>query len=130
LTSFLLAIPLAACGTYYDPGDIYTRGLRWFDRGNYEQARLDWEGLAKTGDCDAQYRLGVLYFLGAGVPQDFAEARKHWLIAANQGQGFAQYFYQHACAKSANRLRARLRGRQGPGRGGEVVGLVRAFFCL
>ena len=89
-----LASVLAACtqGTYYDFGDTYTRGLRWFDRGNYEQARIDWELLAKAGDCDAEFRLGTLYFLGAGVPKDLEAARAHWVKASNQGHGGAQHF--------------------------------------
>lgn len=88
-----LASVLVACtqGTYYDFGDTYTRGLRWFDRGNYEQARIDWESLAKAGDCDAEFRLGTLYFLGAGVAKDMEAARAHWVTAANQGQAIAQY---------------------------------------
>jgi len=91
---FLICFPcvlmLAACGTYFDPNDPYIRGIRWFDRQQFETARLQWEPLAEAGDCDAQYRLGTLYFLGADVPQSYSIAHKWWLSAANQGQAFAQ----------------------------------------
>ena len=90
LTFLASLILLTGCATYFDPTDDYTRGLRWFDRGAFEQAKNHWEPLAKAGDCDAQFRLGTLYFLGSGVPQNDETAR-HWLFAsANQGQGLAQ----------------------------------------
>ncbi len=94
LASSVFLLLLSGClfipGTYSDPFDEYARGLRWFDRGSFEQARNHWVPLANAGDCDAQFRLGTLYFLGAGVPQSDENAR-HWLLAAaNQGQAFAQ----------------------------------------
>jgi TPR repeat protein len=88
---FLLFLP--GClppGTYFDPFDDYVRGLRWFDRGAFEQAKIYWAPLANAGDCDAQFRLGTLYFLGAGVPQSDETANQWLLAAANQGQAFAQ----------------------------------------
>jgi hypothetical protein len=87
---FLLLLPGCLPGTYFDPFDEYVRGLRWFDRGAFEQAKNQWTPLANAGDCDAQYRLGTLYFLGAGVQQSDETARQWLLAAANQGQAFAQ----------------------------------------
>jgi len=93
LASLFVALLLSGCllpGTYFDPFDEYVRGLRSFDGGGFEQAKNHWVPLAKAGDCDAQFRLGTLYFLGAGVPQSDETAR-HWLFAAaNQGQALAQ----------------------------------------
>ena len=93
LTSLVFLLLLPGCmipGTYFDPFDDYVRGLRWFDRGAFEQSKKHWEPLANAGDCDAQFRLGTLFFLGAGVTQNDETAR-HWLLsAANQGQGLAQ----------------------------------------
>ena len=86
--AFLLLF--SGCATYFDPFDEYVRGLRFFDRGAFGPANTIWEQLARAGDCDAQFRLGTLYFLGAGVTQSDETAR-HWLLAAaNQGQAFAQ----------------------------------------
>lgn len=93
ISIFLIILALTACmipGTYYDPHDTYIRGLRFFDRGQPDQAKKDWEPLARAGDCDAQFRLGLLYFLGAGVPQSYDTAREWWFKAANLGQAFAQ----------------------------------------
>ncbi|MBZ5653948.1 MAG: GAF domain-containing protein [Acidobacteriia bacterium] len=46
--------------------------------------------LADAGDADAQYRIGVRYHLGAGVPQDDTQAVQWYLHAAEQGQVDAQ----------------------------------------
>src|SRR5439155_1294422 len=88
----VLAACVAACvpGTYYDPSDRYVRGLRLFDRGSYDLALALWTPLAQEGDCDAQYRLGVAYFLSAGVSKDTAVAEAWWRRAAGQGQWRAQ----------------------------------------
>jgi TPR repeat protein len=87
----LLTIALAACGTYYDPSDKYVVALRWFDRGDYKTARELWEPLAAKGDCDAEFRLGLLYFLAYGVDRDVPKAIALWTKAANAGQPRAQY---------------------------------------
>ena len=44
----------------------------------------------RAGRRRAQYALGLLYFNGDGVPQDYVEARKWWLKAA-QGHASALY---------------------------------------
>ena len=46
---------------------------------------------AKQGDAMAQYNLGVLYAEGETIPQNFSEARKWSLEAAEQGFAPAQY---------------------------------------
>lgn len=87
-------VVVAGCllpGTYYDSSDSYVRGMRFFDRGQHEVALRLWSSLADGGDCDAQYRLGTLYFLGAGVQRDLGHAREWWREAANQGQWRAQF---------------------------------------
>ena len=40
---------------------------------------------AKQGKADAQCNLGIMYYNGKGVQQDFAEALKWWQLAAVQG---------------------------------------------
>jgi TPR repeat protein len=40
---------------------------------------------AKQGHAEAQYRLGVAYVYGKGVPQDYAEAVRWYRKAADQG---------------------------------------------
>ena len=47
---------------------------------------------AENGDASAQYTLGVMYYNGNGVPQDYQEAAKWYLLAAEQGDADAQSF--------------------------------------
>jgi len=47
--------------------------------------------LAANGDVKAQYSLGVLYYRGEGVPQDYAESARWYRKAAEQGYADAQY---------------------------------------
>ena len=51
-----------------------------------EQLRLD----AKQGDASAQFRLGLRYTIGNGVPQDDQEAVRWYRLAAEQGHVAAQ----------------------------------------
>jgi TonB family protein len=46
---------------------------------------------AEQGDVTVQFRLGMMYRLGDGVPQDYAEAEKWLRTAAEQGYPPAQY---------------------------------------
>ena len=45
---------------------------------------------AEQGDADAQYNLGLLYYLGDGVPLDAGQAVLLWRNAAEQGHAVAQ----------------------------------------
>ena len=47
--------------------------------------------MAEAGDCDAQYRYGTLFLLGAGIPKDEAVAVDWLSKAATQGQYRAQW---------------------------------------
>jgi TPR repeat protein len=46
---------------------------------------------AKSGSADAQYQLGLLYLAGRGTLQDFSEAAKWIILAAEQNHPLAQY---------------------------------------
>jgi TPR repeat protein len=46
---------------------------------------------AKKGNAEAQYRLGEMYDLGKGVPQDYAQAVQWYRRAAEQGHAPAQF---------------------------------------
>ena len=61
------------------------------DRGDYSTAARLWRELAEHGDYYAQYRLGVMYGRGRGVPQDYAETVKWYRLTAEQGFEIAQY---------------------------------------
>ena len=42
---------------------------------------------AAQGEALAQYNLGVIYYKGQGVQQNFAEASRYFKLAAEQGKG-------------------------------------------
>ena len=46
---------------------------------------------AEQGDAEAQYILGAMYYMGQGVPQDYAEEVKWYRLSADQGHAAAQY---------------------------------------
>ena len=46
---------------------------------------------AEQGDAEAQYNLGVSYYNGEGVAQDYAEAAYWFHKAAEQGNAYGQY---------------------------------------
>jgi TPR repeat protein len=46
---------------------------------------------SEHGDDLGQYLLGVFYYLGEGIPQDYAEALKWFRRSADQGNSMAQF---------------------------------------
>ena len=82
-TVFSMAItPLAA--------QDYEKGLEAAQLGDFETALQEWGSLADQGDVDAQKDLGVMYFTGQGVPQDYDEAVKWYTLSAESGNVVAQ----------------------------------------
>jgi TPR repeat protein len=63
-------------------------GEEFFNQGNFEQAIAFWTGMAKQGDRESHYRLGVEYFHGTSgaVARDLTKAREHHLAAAKLGE--------------------------------------------
>ena len=46
---------------------------------------------AAQGDAKSQFDLGLIYYAGRGVKQDYAKARELWEKVAEQGYATAQY---------------------------------------
>ena len=63
---------------------------RAFDRRDYTTALREWLPLARQGNPDAQYYLGLMYDVSLGVPKDAAQAVKWYRQAAEQGHARAQ----------------------------------------
>jgi len=70
----------------FTENDRYRLGLRWYQQGQYDIARKMWTPMAQSGDCDAQYALGLLYFNGLSVRKSYSTALKWWGRAAEQAQ--------------------------------------------
>lgn len=65
--------------------------VRAIDAGQFAQAAQWLKPLASEGDPAAQYRLGVLYYHGQGVPEDEVMAVFWWKKAAAHGHAEAMF---------------------------------------
>jgi TPR repeat protein len=83
LLAGLLAWPSAHAG--------HDEGMNAYSSGDYETAAREFKALAKAGDREAQYLLGLLYEEGQGVEKDEQEAA-FWL-ARSADQGFADAYF-------------------------------------
>jgi TPR repeat protein len=63
----------------FKPQNIYTKSLQ------------ENKALAETGDAGAQFKIGLIYYRGQGVPRDYLEALNWFKKAAQQGYPPAQY---------------------------------------
>lgn len=66
-------------------------GVSAYNEQNYAAALKDIAPLAEAGDADAQHLLGLMYYMGRGVPRDHAAAFLWHRKAADQGLPAAQY---------------------------------------
>ena len=60
-------------------------GLEAYQRGDYTTALREWRVLAEQGNAEAQNRLGIMYLLSQGVPQDLVQAHLWLSLATRQG---------------------------------------------
>lgn len=100
LLSALILISITGCipNTKYSTTDSYATGLRWFERGmqNNDLKAINtavhyWQPLVDKGDCDAEYRMGLMHFAAIGMQQSFKTAHKLWKKAASGNQQRAQW---------------------------------------
>lgn len=94
ITSLLLTALVAAPFT---ANAGLNEGLAAYDKAEYATARKELTPLAEQGNAKAQYRLGQIFNLGAGLPPNKMEAAKWIQMAAKQGlaeaQGALGYLY-------------------------------------
>jgi TPR repeat protein len=63
---------------------------RTYFTGDFEKTEKIIRHMVEQGDAAAQNILGVMYFNGQGVEQDFQEAARLYLLSATQGNAIAQ----------------------------------------
>lgn len=80
-----LALPATA------PADPLNDAVKALDSGRHGQAIQMLTPLANNGNPLAQYRLGMIYYLGKGVPEDEVKAINWWKKAAAQGYTEAMF---------------------------------------
>ena len=90
-----LRLPIAlvlsiVCHTTHAWAD-YQAGLDAYNRKDYTTALSEWRPLAEQGHAKAQYKLGLLYANGQGVPQEYERAQQWFEKAAAQGDTRAQH---------------------------------------
>ena len=81
ICALVVMLLLAGAPVYAD----ISQGEAAFERGDYEAALGEFRPLAAAGDARAQYYLGLIYYHGEGVKQDYAEAADWFHKAAQQG---------------------------------------------
>ena len=82
--AFFLVVSAGARADFQDAIDAYNSG-------NYIYAFDEFRALALGGDAAAQYRLGLMYAKGQGIPQDYSQAAVWYLKAAAQDDTRAQF---------------------------------------
>lgn len=70
----------------------YEMGLEFYEEKIYEKALKHFTNAAEQGNPNALYKLGLLYFCGEGVAQNFVEAKKWFEKAYMKDNGPATYF--------------------------------------
>jgi len=69
----------------------FAEGATAYNSKNYAVALKEIRPLAQAGNADAEHLLGLMYYMGRGVPQDFKQALEWHRKAALKGKADAQY---------------------------------------
>ena len=85
----IVAAPLAHSQSYQEGWAVYNAR-------DFKGAHEIWRPLADRGDNQAQLMIGLLYANGKGVPQNWEEAYKWFLIADANGNRQASSLYEGA----------------------------------
>ena len=84
--------------------DSLSDAQRAYDAGNYAKAAGLYRPLAKQGNAEAQFHLGVMYTNGEGVPKNAVKAVEWYRLAAKQGNASAQRLLGFMDYKEAEEL--------------------------
>ncbi len=88
----LCLIIIIACGSFsLSWSDDFQKGMEAYKKGDFANAIKEWILSGEDGDEKAQYFLGLIYYKGKGVPQDYKKALKWYTLSAEQGNKVAQY---------------------------------------
>lgn len=66
------------------------KGIEAYQNGDYATALQAWMPLAKQGNADAQFSVGLIFDRGLNVNPDYYAAVKWFTLASKQGHIFAQ----------------------------------------
>ena len=91
IITLFLTISLAMGSLSVCWSDDFQKGMEAYNKGDFANAIKEWILLGEDGDEKAQYFLGLIYYTGKGVPQDYKKALKWYTLSAEQGNKVAQY---------------------------------------
>ncbi len=77
------------------------KAIDLFEKEKFTEAYKIFKELAKEGDAEAMYYIGMLYYEGWGVEKSEEEAVKWWKRANRRGSLDAKYMLQTICATSS-----------------------------
>ena len=86
---FFAVLLVVACATVA-AADSNEDAVSAYNHRDFALAERLLRPLAEQGDAQSQFYLGVMYYRGQGVPQDYQEALKWYRKAAEQGDAQAQ----------------------------------------
>ena len=90
MKKLLVCILFVLFGTQMYAQEI-DKGYEAYNDGDYATALKEWKPIAEQGYAFAQYKLGIMFEYGNGVPKDYAEAVKWYRLSAEQGYAIGQY---------------------------------------
>ena len=91
IITLVISISLAMGGFGVSWSGDFQKGMEAYKSGDFANAIKEWILLGEDGDEKAQYFLGLIYYKGKGVPQDYKAALKWYILSAQQGNKVAQY---------------------------------------
>jgi S1-C subfamily serine protease len=92
MARFLLAV-LALCALAGAARADLSGGVAAFNQQRYAEAMRELLPLARQGDANAQWAVGIMYFAGHGVAEDRAEGCRWFRRSAEQGSAPGEYFF-------------------------------------
>ena len=84
-------VTIGCLGLFAVAGQDFAAGLTAYEKHDYATALKEWRPLAEKGSAAAEFNVGLLYYDGHGVAQDFTEAAQWFERSADQGYAKAQY---------------------------------------
>lgn len=90
IRSAVLMISTLLMATNVSGQPRYEEAMNEYRLGRYDAAYEIFSRLAAEGERDAQFRLGLMYHQGRGVPRNYREAVQWYRRAADQGSALAQ----------------------------------------
>lgn len=77
------------------------KAIELFENDKYEEALPLFKELAKEGNAEAMYYIGMMYYEGWGVEKSQEQAVEWWKKANRRGSLDAKYMLQTICATSS-----------------------------